>query len=261
MFYLITVLIPTFNNYKSFLKVANSYFSDKRVKIIVSDDSTDKIEKNKIRNFCLENNIQYINGPKTLPVKNWNNLMKKIDTDFFIINHHDDYPSNLKFIDFLIPNKVGLMVLPISSIANAKPVRKIFSWQQILFSKICLLYPNPLFNMFFSPTASLIISNKAQKVFFNENLKWFVDCEWYYRVVSKIIKNKLSITFFNKSRIISIQAKNSITNALSPKLKDQIKIEKNYFKSKGEMPLKIITFFQYIIMVLILLKTKFKQLI
>ena len=41
---LLTVLIPTFNNYSLFLKV-EAYKTDKRVIIIVSDDSSDPFQK------------------------------------------------------------------------------------------------------------------------------------------------------------------------------------------------------------------------
>lgn len=259
MIYLITVLIPTYNNFNSFLKVFNAYYSDERVKIIVSDDSTNTIVKNKIKNFCTNKNIKYINGPQKLPVQNWNSLMKMIDTQFFVINHHDDYPSNLQFLDYLVPNRTGLIILPVTSFTKDKSAHKIFSWQQILFSKICLMALNPSFNMFLSPTASLIISSEAKDIFFDENLKWFVDCEWYSRIISKIIKNKLNVIFFNKSRVISIHAKNSITYSMKDTLKEQIKLDKNYLNKKGYIPNKVIVSFQYIVLIFVLSITKFKQ--
>tara|TARA_B100000212_G_C27335203_1_gene516520 strand:+ start:49 stop:840 length:792 start_codon:yes stop_codon:yes gene_type:complete len=259
MIYLITVLIPTYNNFNSFLKTVNSYYSDKRVKIIVSDDSTNNIVKNKIKNFCINKNIKYINGPQKLPVQNWNSLMKMIDTEFFVINHHDDYPCNLKFLDSLVTNRTGLMILPVTSFARGKSAHKIYSWQQLLFSKICLMALNPSFNMFLSPTASLIINSKAKDIFFDENLKWFVDCEWYSRILSKIIQNKLNVVFFNKSRVISIQAKNSITYSMKNKLKEQIKLDKDYLNAKGYIPNKAIVSIQYIFLIFVLSITKFKQ--
>ena len=43
---------------------------------------------------CLERNIKYLRGPRSLPINNWNILMKFIETPYFVINHHDEYPSN-----------------------------------------------------------------------------------------------------------------------------------------------------------------------
>ena len=45
---LLTVLIPTYNNYEFFLRVVRSYLNDKRIEMIVSDDSNNSIEKNYI---------------------------------------------------------------------------------------------------------------------------------------------------------------------------------------------------------------------
>ena len=49
MKYLISVLVPTFNDYQGFLNVLNSYSKDRRVKIIVSDDSSNKLIKREIK--------------------------------------------------------------------------------------------------------------------------------------------------------------------------------------------------------------------
>ena len=97
MNHLITVLIPTFNDFKAFQKVIKYYSNDKRVKIIVSDDSNDISQRNLIKSKCLEKGIYYVKGTKQKPVDNWNNLMKMINTPFFVLNHHDEYPINLSF--------------------------------------------------------------------------------------------------------------------------------------------------------------------
>ncbi len=261
MNYLITVLIPTFNDLKGFQRIVEAYSKDERVKIIVSDDSDDKYISNSIKNKCLEQGIVYFDGTKSSPVKNWNKLMKKIDTPFFVLNHHDEYPNNLKFLDLLESCQIGLIVLPCSSISNNKKVNKIYSWQQKIFSKICLFSPNASFNILLSPTASLIVNSKIKNIIFDENLQWFVDCDWYCRIINKIKRNNLKIRYFYKSRIISIQYKRSITSKLRNKLTKIINQEKFYLKQKGLMPNYLISFFQLICLALILLPTKFKKIL
>ncbi len=261
MNYLISVLIPTFNNYEGFLNVLNFYSKDKRVKIIVSDDSSDFLIRNAIKKKCGEKSIKYLDGPKSLPVDNWNSLMQLIDTPFFVINHHDEYPSNLLFLDLLEPKNVGLLILPITSYSNGNSPHKIYSWQQKIFSTICLFSPNASFNMFLSPTASLIVNSKVKDIFFDTNLKWFVDCDWYYRVLFEIKKYKLKIQFSSISRIISVQAHNSISSSISKNLKKQISIEKPFLYKKGLVPNKLINFIQYCLLALVLLYTKTKQIL
>ena len=261
MKYLISVLVPTFNDYEGFLNVLNLYSRDRRVKMIVSDDSSNALIKQAIKKKCIEKNIKYLDGPRSLPSENWNTLLKFIDTPFFVINHHDEYPNNLLFLDLLESKDIGLIILPTTSKLQRKSAHKIYSWQQKIFSKFCLLFPNATFNLFLSPTASLIVNSKARDILFDSNLKWFVDCDWYYRIVSKIKRNKLKIKFWSGSRIISVQAQNSISSSLAKTLKKQISLEKPILGKKGLLPNIGIIVFQYLLLAVILSGTKTKQIL
>ena len=261
MKYLISVLVPTFNDYEGFLNVLNLYSRDRRVKMIVSDDSSNALIKQAIKKKCIEKNIKYLDGPRSLPSENWNTLLKFIDTPFFVINHHDEYPNNLLFLDLLESKDIGLIILPTTSKLQRKSAHKIYSWQQKIFSKFCLLFPNATFNLFLSPTASLIVNSKARGILFDSNLKLFVDCDWYYRIVSKIKRNKLKIKFWSGSRIISVQAQNSISSSLAKTLKKQISLEKPILGKKGLLPNIGIIVFQYLVLAVILSGTKTKQIL
>ena len=256
---LLTVLIPTYNNYEFFLRVVRSYSNDKRIEMIVSDDSNNYIEKNYIESSCAENNIKYFEGLKQSPSENWNSLLKMVKTPFFVLNHHDDFPSNLKFLDSLDENKTGLIILPCSSKIGDEPICKIFSWQQKFFSKICMFWPNAAINMISAPTASIIVNSKYKNKFFDQNLKWFIDAEWYYRLFKSCIIENSRIIFFNNSRIYSFQAHNSITQSLKGKLKKQIIKEKDYLRTKGLIPKRFFTFLQIIFLLIIFSGSKFKK--
>ena len=155
---LLTVLIPTYNNYELFLRIIDIYLTDERVKILVSDDSDNYIEKNLIKLFCKKNDIDYFEGPKKSAGENWNYLIKMISTPFFVLNHHDEYPNNLKFLDALKNKEIGLLILPCSSKIGRASYHSIFSLQQKIFSKICLCWPNASFNMILAPTACVIVN-------------------------------------------------------------------------------------------------------
>ena len=259
MIKLLSVLIPTYNNYQLFLRVVENYLFDQRIVILVSDDSDNYIEKKSIQLFCKNNNIRYFEGPKRSAGENWNYLIGKTTTPFFVVNHHDDYPNNLLFLDLLESKDIGLMILPTTSKPQGKSAHKIYSWQQKIFSKFCLFFPNATFNLFLSPTAALIVNSKARDILFDANLKWFVDCDWYYRIVSEIRKNQLKIKFCSVSRIISVQAQNSISSSISKTLKKQISLEKPFLYQKGLLPNVGIIFFEYLVLDLILSYTKTKQ--
>ena len=256
---LLTVLLPTYNNYELFIRVVRSYSKDSRVEIIVSDDSDNFIEKKHISSLCENNNIKYFEGIKKLPCENWNYLLKMVKTPFFVLNHHDEFPSNLEFLECLDDTKNGLVILPCSSKVGNEPICKMFSWQQKFFSKICMLYPNASFNMISAPTASIIVNSKFKNQYFDENLKWFIDAEWYFRLFQQCISDKNRIIFFNRSRIFSFQAKNSITKSLQCKLRRQIIKEKYYLRSKGLIPKRIFIFIQILSLIIIFFGSKFKK--
>ena len=258
---ILTVLIPTYNSHKCFLKVVKSYQNDHRVRIIVSDDSDDIKEQNLIKSFCSKFKIHYSIGPKSSPAANWNKLLRNINTPFFVLNHHDDYPNNLNFLDELETENVGLKIMACSSKVKDKNIHVMKSWQQYLFSKICLLFPNASLNMLLAPTASLIVNSKLKNIFFDENLTWFVDADWYLKLFSSAKKLDFKVNFFNKSRIISVQDKNSVTWKLRSNLKEQIIKERSYLSSKGLYPGFIIDKIQFFILALILLNSKIKQLL
>ena len=187
--------------------------------------------------------------------------MKNVDTPFFVLNHHDDYPSNLKFIDQLKQEKIGLQIISCSSKVKGKNMHVIRSWQQYFFSKICLFFPNACFNIILAPTASIVVNSKFKNIYFDENLTWFVDADWYLKLFFSLKSYNLKVNFFNKSRIFSIQDKDSITSKLKENLKEQIIKEKNYLYSKGLYPGFFVNAIQYAFLALILFISKFKQLL
>ena len=67
--------------------------------------------------------------------------------------------------------------------------------------------------------------------------------------------------FWSNSRIISVQAQNSISSSLSKTLKKQISLEKPILDKKGLLPNIVIIVFQYLILAFILSGTKTKQIL
>lgn len=258
---ILTVLIPTYNSYDYFLKVIKYYKNDNRVKIVVSDDSDDDYEKKLIKSHCEEHQINYMKGTNTSAVKNWNKLLEKIDTPFFVLNHHDDYPNNLEFLDQLAEERIGLMILACSSKVTGRNFHNMSSWQQNIFTKVCLLFPNASLNMILAPTAALVVNSKFRNIYFDENLTWFVDAEWYIKLFLAAKNLNLKPNFFNKSRIISVQNNNSITIKIKENLKKLIINEKHYLSSKGLYPGYFINAIQYCLLGCILLHSKLKQLL
>ena len=255
---ILTVLIPTYNDYSAFLKVINSYIDDNRVKIIVSDDSNDNNKKLAIKNECKKRGIEYNYGPHSTPAANWNYLLKKVSTPFFVLNHHNDIPDSLSFLE-LLKKEIGILVLPCTSYPLNKGKLKIYSWQQFILLKIFSIYPNAKYNLFLAPTASVILNREFRDNNFDTSLIWFVDCDWYNRIIKKVICGKKKISFFPHSRIISYQKSNSITISLGKRIKEIARKELIIVRNKKLLPNHLIDFLQRIIFILVLLLSKIKQ--
>ena len=214
---IISVLIPTFNLNSKFKEIVSIYSTHPKVKIIVSDDSRDiKIQK-EIKKICKQKKITYYKGPQTTPIKNWNFLL--------------------------------------SYIFNKKYVR-LSSRHQKIQVKLLRYLPNVLINLFLAPTASVIINKKLISNKFNENLKWYVDNEWYYRLIKDCEVKNLKISFFSKTRIMSYQTKNSITFKMKNDL-ERIKLhEKNLLKERKIIPNLFIDIFQKMVSFLFIFDSK-----
>jgi hypothetical protein len=100
--------------------------------------------------------------------------------------HHDETFSDFDFLDNLYESQEILSdcyILPCRVIKNSRVFRDLTSCQQ----KITLSWVGkflPVIN-FIGPTSVLIL-NYSLKHKFNNQLKWFVDTEWYFRVINNV---------------------------------------------------------------------------
>jgi hypothetical protein len=91
--------------------------------------------------------------------------------------------------------------------------------------------PSYLFKRnFIGPTSCLIIRNSSANYLFDINLNWFVDVDFYYRLLTS---KKSNYEFSNTAYILSYQDNTqSITNSFKSNLKQIIKNEHLYLKLK-----------------------------
>ena len=189
---------------------------------------------------------------------------KKVDTPFFVLNHHDEIPNNLLYLDYLDhvdKNKTGLLLLACTSYVNNKPYMKLSSRLQKIHFSFFKYFPNATINLFLAPTASVIVNSKLKNNNFDRDLKWYVDCEWYFKLLSSINLYKLKIIFFKDSRIISKQSNQSITHKIKNNLVDIKKYEIIKLKKKKLVPSKLTALIQKVFSLLISFNSKIIRLI
>lgn len=205
----VSICIPTYNNESSLKRCLDSIniqdFRDFDV-IITDDSSTDDVE-NFIKSYDFKDvNYQYFrNYPALKSPQNWNSGIKKAKGQYIKLLHHDDwftYPNSLGiFVDLLDKNKnatIGVVSsrnvkLEDNSIININTPSQ--GWiNAIQKSPLELICGN------FIGAPSAIIHKNGLEIFYDENLKWFVDVEFY----TNLLKNHNNVIALNKLDAISI---------------------------------------------------------
>ena len=135
--YILTVLIPAYNNIEQTKVIINNFVGEKDVKIVISDDSDDNQAKQ------LNKFIQSINQPNIIYTKrkiqdgafaNHNDLLNYIDSKYYLFAHLGETFENKNFLQFLRisdPRKKKLIILPTSICNNTRKIyRNVYSYQQ-----------------------------------------------------------------------------------------------------------------------------------
>lgn len=231
---LLTILIPAFNSFQGVVNIVRLLKNQKNIAIIISDDSNDDKVAYDIKDYITElkqSNIRYVRHKSTSnPVDNWNSLLAKVDSKFFMVVHHDETFSNTLFVDFLERNKnyIDFMVLPMSIRHSKSVVRNVSSQLQKVIYKIFSKH-GPAINFLLGPCSILVI--KADfLVYFDRDLVQYVDNEWYKRTFEKSIDKK--VTFFPNTKVISTISENSITKKIAPHLKAIVDSDFKILKDK-----------------------------
>ena len=192
---LFSIVIPTYNNLDLLKRALNSVLKQKGVKfeIIIVDDSTAILIEEYV--IGLNNtNIRYFhNKPSLGAVPNWNYGLSLTKGDYVILLHHDeafDSEEHLLSLTKVMSNcdiSVSNVIVYVEDKERRNLIIKYFRRLMLAFPIISFIL-NAI-----GPTACLCIK-KDSIIPFNENLKWLVDVEWYYRLLKK---NKCHVTNLN----------------------------------------------------------------
>lgn len=195
----VSVTIPTYNNFESFKRALNSVLSQnfESFEVVVTDDSNNDDIKNFLEKLNNEK-IKYFKNPVPLgPPENWNEGIRRASGEYIKILHHDDWLADENSLE----NFIKLMDQnPDSDFGYAKSVdfnvktgkiktRKAEKYVKRL-EKDCL----ELFvtNRIGAPSVTIFRNGKG--LFFDKNLKWVVDMDFY---LNSLLKNS-KIAFLNK---------------------------------------------------------------
>ncbi|MDB2524202.1 glycosyltransferase [Amylibacter sp.] len=235
---LLTVLLPNYNDLSGFIRNYDQLKTQKNYKVgtvsfLISDDSNDnKIYEHYSEKISGDKQFSYCQGPKFGAVSNWNSCIEQVDSVYTMFLHHDEYISSEYFLSgitkILDSNTYDLIILPLVKDKNG---RKFCHYPRLL-KRIFIKFPFLLFscNPFGSPSI-IIFRNKISEGF-DENLRWMVDVEWYFRFLKKR-PNVLLLDNEMYEIISDLNFSETETNKMDvPKL---IPIEKKYIQEKHKL--------------------------
>jgi glycosyltransferase involved in cell wall biosynthesis len=229
----ISIVIPTYNNLNLFKQCLASILEQKGVlmEIIVVDDSSSAIIGNYIKKLG-DNRIKYFqNIPRKGAVKNWNYGLNLAKGKYITVLHHDEYYyDSINQLFQIIHCNPGFDVF-ISSVLIQRPEKTTYSlkFSNHLKKYILKYFPSYLmFHNIIGPVSCIIFKNDILTQF-NESLVWYVDVEWYVR----LIKNH-KVKFLKNQTIVSIlthpQKITEFIDIRKEMISDYNKLKRNYSK-------------------------------
>lgn len=223
---LLSILVPAYCYPEGVEKILARLPScdNNRVECIISDDSCDNSVQAIFEKYRHDlSNIEYIkNSPSLGAVKNWNSLIAKASGEYLLLMHHDEFPLEETFVndllEFLDHNRNADVVLLKCYLVDNKNFSFLHSYS--FFKLLVLKYflPFILTKNIIGPTSAMVFK-KCVAESFDENLTWFVDADFYYRVIKK---SKVML-----SANISVGSTLDRADSITSSIKDNIKIIRN----------------------------------
>ncbi len=184
----VSVCIPAYNqpNYlkKTIESVLMQDYSD--YEIIITDDSQGNEVKDLVDSFN-SSKIAYFKNEKALgSPANWNYAIGKAKGEYIKILHHDDYLNEKSalndFVNALDINPESHFAFSQTNVFNAQ--NKSAHVHSVTEEQLDVIRKNPeeliLANLIGAPSATIY---RKQNVFFDVNLKWLVDVDFYVQLL------------------------------------------------------------------------------
>lgn len=194
---LISICIPTYEDVDALRRAVNSIMkqSVSNWECIITDDSkTDNIRK--FMSTLSDQRIKYYRNEKTKGVpQNWNKAIEIAKGNVINLLHQDDFYENDNVLNCVLTafnqKKSKIVVCGRSLWENQKKVSEYINnkLHVINFEKD---FPSRslVVNRIGTPSV-IFIHNSLKQIEFDCQLKYFVDTEWYYRLLSCTEKNKI----------------------------------------------------------------------
>ena len=180
----ISIIIPAYNNLSLFQRAFNSIITQTVTpkEIIVTDDSTSDDIKQWVES---EQNpiVQYHkNNPSLGAIRNWNRGLDFATCDYVIVLHHDEELSDENYIERLLLyfDSSDIVISDIRIRINSIVKRGHFCGH---LKRLLLKIPESILCINYIGPCACVAFRRSILKYFDSNLTWLVDTEWYYRLM------------------------------------------------------------------------------
>lgn len=210
----VSICIPAYNQVVYLQKNIDSVLSQTYTdyEIIVTDDSPSDIVKDLIEQYQRPDIIKYYKNDTALgSPENWNESIRRSSGEYIKILHHDDYfngENSLTKYVALLDNNPGADFAFSATRAIEPGIRE---WEHRISNRELeelkkdplLLYRN---NIIGAPSTT--IYRRKIELFFDNNLKWLVDIEFYLRVMEQ----NSNIIYSTETLVVTCLAEGRVTD-------------------------------------------------
>ena len=194
-----SIILPCYNDLALLQNALASVLRQKGIdyEVIITDDSTDHSIEQYVQSLSQEDIHYYCHQKGNGAADNWNAGLQKATGTYVILMHHDEEmveDDYLKRISQQMSSGADVVVSQVNVIVNGHQKRQSLPcrWLKSFVCKhpVCLFLMNVI-----GPCACLTVRREHLQDF-NTNLQWFVDVEWYFRMLrgkQLLIDKSLSI--------------------------------------------------------------------
>ena len=227
-----SIIIPSYNNIELFKKSFNSVLTQKytTTEIIIVDDSNENNDIEEYMKAKIDSHIVYIhNKPSLGAVKNWNFGLNKAKGKYIVLMHHDE-----AFIDEYALQKISKSLqhnnIVICNILIRNNYGQSYKLYPTWIKKIFIHAPSLLFLVNAFGATAVFSFKKELLTHFDDRLRWFVDVEWFFRLMKNHSVYYLPYTLIESYHGHKYQITNTINQMLTAR-NDATIIKKKYAKS------------------------------
>jgi len=187
----VSICIPAYEEPELLRNLINSIIiqSYEDYEVIITDDSTSNCVRNVIKSFEKDRRIKYYkNSERKGSPENWNEAIKRTAGQYIKIMHNDDWfnsqTSLQEFVGMMEENPNVNFAFCATNIIDEKGCKKsIYSPTRRELNKLAR-NPKCLFNEVTIGAPSVTIFRSNLGIYFDKKLKWYVDVDFYIRVLN-----------------------------------------------------------------------------